>query len=209
MQLIGRVQELDQLHQWFQQHKLVAITDQTGRGGVGKTDLAIHYSLKHVEDYPGGICWLFPKESDLGTQIVEFARAQFPRFKLPKGLELPRQVVHCWRNWPEGSALIVVDDVVNYEQIQPHLPLIYPKFKVLMTTRQHMMHPIPQLSLGGLCPEAALQLLGSLVGDGVVQRELEAAKGLCRMMDYVPLGLCVAAGYLGVRFRQGENAYVS
>ena len=45
-------------------------------GGVGKTELAIQYSLLNLQlnTYPGGICWLRSREADIGSQIVNFAR---------------------------------------------------------------------------------------------------------------------------------------
>jgi hypothetical protein len=53
---VDREREMESLHQLLQNNPVVAITDITGEGGVGKTELAIQYSWQHLEDYPGGCC---------------------------------------------------------------------------------------------------------------------------------------------------------
>lgn len=56
---VGRAQELECLHQQLQRQNEVVIAAVSGMGGVGKTELAIQYSLLHLQlhNYPGGICW--------------------------------------------------------------------------------------------------------------------------------------------------------
>ncbi|MBN3927396.1 ATP-binding protein, partial [Nostoc sp. NMS4] len=69
---VGRDEEIEALRQLLQANDIVAISDVTGQGGVGKTELAIQYSSQYLEDYSGGCCWLNPQGIDLGTQLVEF-----------------------------------------------------------------------------------------------------------------------------------------
>ncbi|MGH8000825.1 MAG: hypothetical protein ACREPR_15705, partial [Brasilonema sp.] len=57
----------------MQQPGVVAISAVSGMGGVGKTELAIQYARQHEADYPGGICWLNARESDLAAEILQFA----------------------------------------------------------------------------------------------------------------------------------------
>ena len=100
-------------------------------GGVGKTELALQYALRNQHNYPGGLCWFPVRGLDLGTQVVNFARTELG-LTIPDELEFKEQVRYCWRNWPEGTALIVLDDVVDYEDINSYLPPAQPRFKVLM-----------------------------------------------------------------------------
>ena len=74
-----------------------------GMGGVGKTELAIRYARDHEADYPGGICWLNARESNLAVGIIQFAQlymnleVQQKRGESP--LNLSEQVEWCWQNW--------------------------------------------------------------------------------------------------------------
>ncbi len=148
-------------------------------GGVGKSELALQYALQSLqalqssqkEKYKGGICWINARSSDVGIQIVNFART-YLKLQLPDGLELPNQVAHCWRNWLPGDVLIVLDDVTKYEDVKPYLPPTDSRFKVLITTRlqlgapiKRLDAPIKRLDLQVLTPDAALAMLRSYIGD--------------------------------------------
>ncbi|HEY9830595.1 MAG TPA: NB-ARC domain-containing protein [Stenomitos sp.] len=190
---VGRDDKLEHLHQLLQNNPVVAITDVTGQGGVGKTELAAQYSWRYLEDYPGGCCWLNPQGTELATQLVEFGVVNFPNFNCPKELSLESQLLYCWRNWQKGSVLLVFDDVKDFQQIQPYLPSFGPRFKVLITTRRLDL-PLPALPLGGLPLDAALELLAKLLGNEQVKQELKSAQDICETLQCVPLALETFAG---------------
>ena len=171
---------------------IVAIT---GMVGVGKTELALQYTLRYLENYQGGICWTFGREFDVGVQIVSFAQAHLG-LKLPDELELRDQVAYCWRHWSEGEVLLVLNDVADFSQVKPYLPPHLSRFKVLMTTRLRLGSPIVQLYLDVLRPEEALQLLRSLIGAERLQQEQEIANVLCEWLGYLPLGIELVGRYL-------------
>ena len=202
---VDREQPIEQIHQILQQYGLGLITSVNNAGGMGKTELAIQYSLKHRQDYPGGVCWLYPKGSDIGPQITEFVRAQFSQsLKIPDGLNLPNQVSYCWRHWPEGNVLLVVDDPPSYVTVQPYLPLNNPRFKVLLTSRQRLGIPVPQqIKIGGLPPESSLQLLSLWLGEQVVQQQKMFAEQLCEFAGHSPYGLRLIAEQASEKFLEG------
>lgn len=192
---VDRKPEVERLHQLLQQHDLVVITNGVNLDGLGKTELAIQYSRKHLTDYPGGICWLYPRQSDVGIQLVEFVRGWFTHAQISTTLTLTNQVIRCWQNWQEGQALLVVDDVTNYEKIKTYLPSDS-RFKVLITAFSGAKLPIQRsqyLPLPGLPSDAALELLTALLGEEQVQEEFAFAQQLCAFVGYSPLGLHTVA----------------
>jgi tetratricopeptide (TPR) repeat protein len=203
VEFVGREEELQNLHQLLQDNKQVAMSTTgyayaaiAGMGGVGKTELALQYAIKYRETYNGGLCWLLAKTGDVGIQVVQFARTQLD-LKPPEDFDILAQVQYCWRRWREGDVLLVLDDVNDYEQVKPYLQSLPSRFKVLMTTRQKLGR-IAQLSLDVLQPEAALELLKSLLKEtpGRIEKELALANQLCEWLGYLPLGVELVGRYL-------------
>ncbi|ODG98827.1 NB-ARC domain-containing protein [Nostoc sp. KVJ20] len=202
VEFVGREVELQNLHQLLQENEQVAIAAVAGMGGVGKTELALQYARNHRETYKGGICWLLAKVSDVGIQVVQFARTHLD-LKIPDNLtedpnqKLLAQVQYCFRHWPgEVDVLLVLDDVVEYKEVKPYLHSLSSRFKVLMTTREKLQPPIMRLDLGLLKPLAAMNLLKSLVGRERLRREPWIARRLCKHLGYLPLGLELVGRYL-------------
>lgn len=123
------------------------------------------------------------------------------RKNLEEEEDLLRQVhqnVHwCWQHWQqEGDVLVVFDDVKDYTEIQPYLPRIASRFRVLLTTRRKLLTTLERLELNVLSLDAALALLEWLIDKERVQRELESAKSLCQELGCLPLGLELVGRYL-------------
>jgi tetratricopeptide (TPR) repeat protein len=209
VQLFGREQELERLHQLLnpsahltkggeQQNKLT-IAAIVGMGGVGKTELAMRYAWQHLQglgDGAGGVCWVDARDGDVGIQLVNFARSLL-NLNPPEDWDLPTQLKYCWRNWQSGDWLLVIDDVINYrQQVKPYKPPESSQFKVLFTTREELGRPVEHLALDKLQPGAALDLLTSLVGVQRIQQESDIAEQLCQWLDYLPLGLELVGRYL-------------
>ncbi|NEO75065.1 caspase family protein [Moorena sp. SIO4G3] len=191
---VDRHQPLEELHQLLQDNTIVAITDRTGQGGVGKTELAIQYSWYNLENYPGGCCWLYFKRVDIVTQLSGFAMVKkFPDFKIPENLPLDYQLLYCWENWQPGKVLLVFDNVTDIEQIKDYLPPMGSRFRVLITTRSSQL-PYASIPLGELPETEALELLAKLVGKDYVEKKLEVAKEICQFVGCIPLKLYHVAG---------------
>ena len=149
----------------------MSICAVAGMGGVGKTELATQYARTHEADYPGGICWLNARDTNLPAEIIQFAQLylnlEVPQELGGRRLNLEEQVAWCWQRWqpPEGQVLVVLDDVTNLGNCRKVLPRAS-RFRVLMTTQLRRIDTnFVELPLDVLSPEAALELLAALVGE--------------------------------------------
>ncbi len=208
IKLVGREKELQTIHELLQQYGLVAIVPGINVGGVGKTELAIQYAVQFLEHYQGGVCWLMAKGADVGVQIVEFVRSQFPDFNFLENQTLSSKVLWCWHHWPKPDSLsqpedpspvlVVLDDLINYSQIRSYLPPDTSRFKVLISTRLQQEPSLQQISLGMLNPSAALELLTLRLGVESSESDLTGAEQLCEWLGYLPLSLNLVASYISL-----------
>jgi hypothetical protein len=173
-------------------------------GGVGKTELATQYARQHEADYPGGVCWLYARESNLANDIVQFFLLRMKpevsnEFKeIRSELNLQKQVEWCWQHWEpsEELVLVVLDDVTDLGSCREILPT-FNRFHVLVTTRQRDIDSnVFELPLDVLSLKEAFEMLTALEGEGRVQQELQTAEELCEWLGYLPLGLELVGRYL-------------
>ncbi|BAU11184.1 hypothetical protein LEP3755_16770 [Leptolyngbya sp. NIES-3755] len=193
---VGREDVLTELHNRLQTEDAIAICAVSGMGGIGKTELALQYVLRHQRStqYPGKACWIDARQI-VGSQIVEFARVEFGIVP-PELPDLKRVVEKCWEQFPAKPTLIVFDDVQAYSEIKDFLPPKESRFKVLLTTRAQMPSEMNPLRIEVLTETAAFELLRRLVADGRIDQELETVKRVCQWLGYLPLGLELVGRYL-------------
>jgi NB-ARC domain len=195
VEFVGRTQELIDLHAQLQQNDRIAITAIAGMGGIGKTELALQYALARKDEYPAGLCWLRARDQEIATQITTFAQAHLG-LTPPDQLEIEAQVRFCWQQWPEGDALVVLDDVTDYQAIEPYLPPPDPRFKLLITTRSQLGSSAKDFPVEELDEDSAIALLESLVGCDRIQAQADDAKALCKWVGYLPLALELLGRFL-------------
>ncbi|WP_414623342.1 tetratricopeptide repeat protein [Calothrix sp. CCY 0018] len=201
---VGRKDELIKIHDKFSEtNNKVAISSVSGMGGVGKTELATQYARRYEDDYPGGICWLNVRDTNLAAEIIQFVQLKMG-LKIPQKdiqenpLTLEEQVAWCWQNWqpPEGLVLVILDDVTNLEGFADLLPS-FERFRVLVTTRLRDIDTnIEEISLDVLSPEEALELFKKLIGERKVNKEFYSAQELCKWLGYLPLGIELVGRYI-------------
>jgi tetratricopeptide (TPR) repeat protein len=197
VEFVGRDAKLIELHEQLQNNKRIAITAIAGMGGIGKTELALQYAIEQLQQgqYPAGICWLRARDREIATDIVNFAQVHLG-LSLPGQLEIEDQVRFCWQRWLEGEALVVLDDVTDYQAIEPYLPPADPRFKLLITTRLDLGSTVQKVPLEELDEDGAIALLESFVGVERVRSQLADAQTLCKWVGYLPLALELLGRFL-------------
>ncbi|MDE5083511.1 MAG: NB-ARC domain-containing protein, partial [Trichodesmium sp. St18_bin1] len=200
VKFVGRDKDIKDLHEQLQEKERVSITAVvTGMAGVGKTELALQYSLLSEKElkYPGGICWINVREKSVGEQLLSFAKTQLGLFP-PEDWSLEDRISYCLSNWqPPGDVLIVLDDVNKYEEIEQYFRQKKQRFKLLVTTRKKWLtQSFQRLELAVLDEDSALELLMSYVEHSRIEAELQEAKELCKDLGFLPLGLELIARYL-------------
>ena len=189
------------MHQILQAAEGVVVSAVAGMGGLGKTELAVQYATRHLQDYPGGVCWLTARSNDLATQILQIAIRDL-NLELPPEFQtgqVPdhKQVEWCWGHWkPAGRVLVVLDDVSVWSACGQFVPK-EPRFRLLITTReQDLARQFEGISLDVLEPEQARDLLRRLEKAQRVDRDQPTADKLCAALGYLPLGIELVGRYL-------------
>jgi tetratricopeptide (TPR) repeat protein len=197
VEFVGRDAKLIELHDRLQSNKRIAITAIAGMSGIGKTELALQYAIAQLQQgqYPAGFCWLRARDREIATEIVNFAQVHLG-LSLPDQLEIEDQVRFCWQRWPEGEALVILDDVTDYQAIAPYLPPADPRFKLLIATRLDLGSTVQKIAIEELDEDSAIALLESLVGGERIRSQLADAQALCKWVGYLPLALELLGRFL-------------
>ncbi len=207
----GRGTDLEHVHSLLQQNQQVAVSAYVkGMGGVGKTELAIQYALRHLlTDYRGGICWL-QANSDIAIQLKDFVRVQLAE-TVPDDLDTVKKLVdYCWSRLTENlivdpetkeqpkKMLVILDDMKDYEVIKPYLPTIGRGFVVLATTRLELGGAMQQYRLDVLEISAAEALFLSFLTMDDPRKTSSEIKTLCEWLGRLPLAIELVGRYLAL-----------
>ena len=205
----GRVEQITQIHQNLAHAdgddiRPTAVVVIVGKGGVGKTSVAVHASHGLAGLFPDGLLFadLHGGTSHLvgPTQVLgRFLRALgVPGAQVPEGLDERAEV---YRNLvADRKVLVVLDDAVSESQVSPLLPSSSAA-GVMVTSRRRLtgLAGAIHIRLDVLDADKSLDLLARIAGATRVQAEYAAATAVAEHCGRLPLALRIAGARLSAR----------
>jgi DNA-binding SARP family transcriptional activator len=182
--------------------RIVALS---GRGGVGKSTLAIRVAHTLSDRFDDGILYAELQ----GSTSRDRTSAQLARFLRALGVAGPAipddldERGELYRSClADKRILVVLDDVANENQLRPLLPGS-PSCAVITTSR-HGLTGLPgahHIAVNALDAAESYRMLAKIIGLDRVEAEDEATRELSRLCDGLPLALRIAAAKLASRNR--------
>jgi DNA-binding SARP family transcriptional activator len=198
----GRQESLAQLVGMSEQQDGTAVPTAvvSGRGGVGKTTLAVHAAHQLAPEFPDG--QLFAKLSHQGVPedphdvLGRFLRAYgFAESNVPDGVE---ERAETYRDlMADRKVLVVLDDVLAESQVFPLLPGTS-RCRVIVTSRRPLagLPAAVHVHLAPFTESSALELETRIAGRDRIDADRAATVALNEACGYLPLAVRLAAARL-------------
>jgi DNA-binding SARP family transcriptional activator/tetratricopeptide (TPR) repeat protein len=175
-----------------------------GKGGVGKTALALHAAHALRQHYPDGHLYAQLRDGEgqpasAADVLAWFLRAlSLPSAAMPDGLAERTATYRSLLG--DRRVLIMLDDAHGTSQVLPLIPG-NPGCGVIITSRNSLadLHGSHYFDIGDLDEAASVGLLGSVIGKDRVAAEPSAATALVRLCGCLPLALRIVAAKLLAR----------
>nr|WP_225954980.1 transcriptional regulator [Kibdelosporangium phytohabitans] len=201
----GRGEALRRLDEVLPGQDNPGISTISGAPGAGKTALALRWAHRSLDRFPDGQLYINLRGcgSERPLRPVE-ALAQFLRALGVAPLETPLDVDEAaalFRSLvARRTMLILLDNAASVDQVRPLLPG-GPGCVVVVTSRDRLTglvaeHGARRLLLDGLPEHDAVTLVARVLGPERVGAEPEAVARLCRLCEFRPLALRIAATHL-------------
>ncbi|WP_433327771.1 NB-ARC domain-containing protein [Spirillospora sp. CA-294931] len=183
----------------------------SGLGGVGKTGLVLHWARRVSDRFDGGQLYAdlgalrHRGGVDVGDVVGGFLRALGVREEwipadLAERTSLYRSIA------ADRRLLVLLDNVEQPAQVTPLVPGSAGSVVVALSRRRLSGLLVSGATLVQLAPlgeSAGVQLMGTMLADGRVDDEPEAAAQVVRMCGGLPIALRVCAAHLALRRRHG------
>ena len=175
--IIGRESEVNQIHNAFRKHNLVALK---GKAGIGKTSTAIKYAQEHISSFK--LVWKINSEST-GTILLDFAL-------LAKEIGLstcnPKDIVKeldSQLHGPDELVLLIFDGALCFDQIEEYY-IDNQNLKFLITSKARKWSS--KILIQQLPDEISIKLLQERLG---IDRELEEISELAEELGHWPIAI--------------------
>jgi tetratricopeptide (TPR) repeat protein/transcriptional regulator with XRE-family HTH domain len=182
----------------------VAVVGVSGRGGIGKTSLAVHVAHQLRGHFADGQFYVNlrgtePEPRDPAEVLASFLRAlDVDGRDVPNGLDARLELYRA--RLADRRALIVLDDAEDERQVRPLLPGS-PSCAVLVTSRAGLvgLEGGHWLELEMLTEDEAVALLSRLAGAERVRATPAATLRVVRLCEQLPLAVRIAGARLAAR----------
>ncbi|MCP3960756.1 MAG: tetratricopeptide repeat protein [bacterium] len=192
----GRADELEELLKAVREHGGAMVYGVRGLGGVGKTELCLKLVEQMGTEYPDGhVLVELDGASDhplsSAEAMAQVIRAYEPEVRLPESEDDLRRLYH--QVLKGRRAILLLDDAVGDEQVEPLLP--HTGCLTIVTSRRRFALPrLHRLDLDALTLEEAQELLLSLA-----PRLGADADQIAELLGRLPLALRLAGSAFAER----------
>jgi tetratricopeptide (TPR) repeat protein len=179
------------------------IVSIAGKGGVGKTTLAVRVAHELRESYPDGHLYGV-LESPTGVNQASAVLARFLRALGVNGGAIPEDAderADMYRSRLAGKrVLVVLDGATSEDQVMPLLPA-GPGCAVLVTSRTRLsgLPGAHLVNLEEFDVDLSMEMLAKIVGEDRMRTEYDAAVQLVEFCGGLPLALRIAGARLASR----------
>ncbi|MEV4009647.1 tetratricopeptide repeat protein [Nonomuraea angiospora] len=205
----GRAEALAELREVFTERRNASdlspplVVSVYGRGGVGKSALMTRFAHEMADWFPDGRLYAdlrggvdAPVRPD--EVLIGFLRALDVRLTTdPGGLDELRRL---WLTWTKGRRILIgLDNAHDAAQVKALIPA-EPGCAVLVTSRAPLfLNGTHDTRLSVFSEAHGVELLARLAGGDRVVDDLEAAKEVVRLCDYLPLAINICGARLATR----------
>lgn len=184
--------------------RAVAISALQGRGGVGKTTLAVHVAHRLTDTFADGQLYLNLRGAQADPVDPAHALARLLRALGVSESVIPDDLderAELYRSRIAGRrCLVVLDNAASEAQVRPLLPGT-PSSAVLVTSRRRLtgLEGTRLIDLDVFEPEHATELLARIAGAERIAAEPVAAREVAELCGHLPLAVRIAGARLAAR----------
>ena len=202
----GRANEVDQIHRYLiqppEQGRLaVPLVVIVGKGGVGKSALAVHAAHRMIEHFPDGQLFADLHGGDMRQASPARVLERFLRALGIQGSNVPEGIderAEVYRNLlADRRILVLLDDVSSESQVLPLLPG-NATAGVIIASRNALagLAGALRITANVFDPSMSVNMIAHIVGCARVHAQPEAAAALARHCGHLPLALRIAGARL-------------